>query len=131
MFLEADKNFQGHVVGSSVVIYLGQYMHQSAWGQVWRLPEGEAPVRVKPTPVHNVNIDEALARGDLKGTGFELLAHTLAQRGCSSPSMMSPLLVVLTSNSAAFTGDQRALKDVDDEGKPSLLPDWVWYLSLR
>jgi hypothetical protein len=115
MFLEADKNFQGHVVGSSVVIYLGQYMHQSAWGQVWRLPDGGAPVRVKPTPVHNVNIDEALARGDLKGTGFELLAHTLAHRGCSSPSMMSPLLVVLTSNSAAFTGDQRALKDVDSQ----------------
>jgi hypothetical protein len=121
MFLKADENFQGHVVGSSVVIYLGQYMHQSAWGQVWRLPEDEAPVRVKPTPVHNVNIEEALARGDLKGTGFELLAHTLAQRGCSSPSMMSPLLVVLTSNSAAFTGDQRALKDVDDELAPGCL----------
>jgi hypothetical protein len=34
MFTAVDADFQGHVIGSSVVIFLSGYMHQSAWGQV-------------------------------------------------------------------------------------------------
>jgi hypothetical protein len=107
MFTTADADFHGHVVGDSVVIYLGHYMHQSAWCQVWRLPEDRAPVRIEPKPIQNVSLMDALTRGDLKDSGFELLAHTLEARGCSAASMLSPMLVVLTSNSPAFTMDKR------------------------
>jgi hypothetical protein len=80
----------------------------------------------------------ALTRGDLKDTGFELLAHTLEARGCSAASMLSPLLVVLTSNSPAFTTDKRALADVDSEIKlgcleafPSTQLGMVSFVTIR
>ena len=44
-------------------------------------------------PIQSVSLMDALTRGDIKDSGFELLAHTLEARGCSAASMLSPMLL--------------------------------------
>jgi hypothetical protein len=109
------QGFRGHVVGSAVVIYLQPFLHQSAWGQVWGLPEGAPPFRVKPSHVQKVSLTAALERGDFKDTDMELVAHSLSQNGSYSGSMISPVLVILSANSEAFVRDSRAADDIQNE----------------
>jgi site-specific DNA-cytosine methylase len=109
------ENVHVHIVGNTLVMHLELFLNQHVWGQVWRSVPGKAPERVKPVPVHTVSLAASLARGDLSGTTGELLAHILPLRGCYGGSMISPMLVILANNSDRFIGDERAVKDTDNE----------------
>jgi hypothetical protein len=109
------EGFRGHIVGSAVVIYLQPFLHQIAWGQVWRLPEGAPPSRVTAEPVQTVSLAAALARGDFRDTDMDLVAHSLRDHVNYSGSMISPMLVILSANSEAFVKDSRAADDIRAE----------------